>query len=223
VEYYPIFMDIKGKPCVVIGGGRVAERKVLSLLNAGAKVCVVSPRLTDGIKKLVRERRVKVIKRAYKQGDIDSAFLAYSATDKREINREIFKEAKGKGILLNVVDVPDMCNFIVPSVVERGDLLIAISTSGKSPALAKRIRKRLGKEFGEEYAVFVKVMGCIRRGLLKKGMESHKNKKIFEKLVNSSLMDLIKQKNRKAIDTLLKKAVGKEFTLAKMKIKLGDR
>ena len=140
MEYYPIFMDIKGKPCVVIGGGRVAERKVLSLLNAGAKVCVVSPRLTDGIKKLVRERRVKVIKRAYKQGDIDSAFLAYSATDKREINREIFKEAKGKGILLNVVDVPDMCNFIVPSVVERGDLLIAISTSGKSPALAKRIR-----------------------------------------------------------------------------------
>lgn len=220
MHYYPIFLDIKDKPCVVIGGGKVAERKVLSLLDAGAEVRVISPDITPVLKKLAGKKRIKLVQRAYRCGDLKGSFLAYSATNVHAVNRMVFKEAQKTGVLINVVDVPDLCNFIVPSVVERGDLLIAISTSGKSPALAKKIRRTLEKAFGKEYEVFLKIMGIIRKGLLKKGMESDKNKKIFEKLVNSPLLDLIKQKKKGEIDSILKKIDGEEFTLSRMKIRI---
>lgn len=221
MQYYPIFLDIKCKPCVVIGGGKVAERKVLSLLDAGAKVCVISPDATQGIKRLSQRKKLRLVQRHYESGDLKGAFLAYSATNNSSVNRMVFKEAQKKVVLLNVVDVPELCNFIVPSVVERGDLLIAISTSGKSPAMAKKIRQKLEREFGKEYAVFLKIMGIIRKGLLKKGMESDKNKKIFERLIDSPLLDLIRQKKRGEIDSLLREISGSGFTLSKMKIQLG--
>ncbi|MBI5681592.1 MAG: bifunctional precorrin-2 dehydrogenase/sirohydrochlorin ferrochelatase [Deltaproteobacteria bacterium] len=220
MEYYPIFLDIKDKPCVVIGGGKVAERKVLSLLDAGAKVCVISPDVTPAIKRLACQKKIKIISRAYKQGDVKGLFLVYSATDNRTVSLMVFKEAQKNGILLNVVDVPELCNFIVPSVVERGALLIAISTSGKSPAMAKKIRERLEKEFGTEYGVFLDIMGKIREKVLTGSKEPDKNKKIFEELVNSALLDLIRQKNKKEIDSLLKRLLGSSFTLSKMKVKL---
>lgn len=221
MQYYPIFLDIKNKPCIVIGGGQVAERKVLSLLDAGAKVCVISPEITPAIKKLASKKRVKLIQRAYKTADLKNSFLAYSATNNKTVNQKVFQEAEKQGVLLNIVDVPELCNFIVPSVVERGDLLLAISTSGKSPAMAKKIRQQLEKEFGREYAIFLKIMGIIRKSLLKKGMESDKNKRIFEGLVDSRLIDLIRQNKKRKINSLLKNIVGSEWTLSKMKIRLG--
>ncbi len=221
MQYYPIFLDIKNKPCIVIGGGQVAERKVLSLLDAGAKVCVISPEITPTIKKLFQKKKAKLIQRHYKSGDLKNSFLAYSATNNNAVNRKVFNEAKKQGILLNIVDVPELCNFIVPSVVERGDLLVAISTSGNTPAMAKKIRQKLEKEFGREYAIFLKIMGFIRNSLLKKGMESDKNRRIFEGLVDSRLIALIRQKKKREINSLLKKNVGSEWTLSKMKIRLG--
>src|SRR3970040_3171396 len=193
MRYYPIFLDIKDKPCVVIGGGNVAERKVISLLDAGARVVVISPVLTPALKKLVREKIINYCPKPYEEGDRKGFFFAYSATDNSSVNRKVFNEAKREGILLNVVDVPELCNFIVPSVVDRGNLLIAISTSGKSPAMAKKIRQKLEKEFGKEYAVFLDIMGRIREKVLKSSEESGKNKKIFERLISSPLLGWIKK------------------------------
>src|SRR3990170_4648140 len=200
MRYYPIFLDIKGKSCVVIGGGNVAERKVLSLLDAGAKVLVISPKLTPALKKLANKKKIGYCPKAYEKGNLKGFFLAYSATNDQKVNRDVFNEAKRQGVLLNVVDVPELCNFIVPSVVERGDLLIAVSTSGKSPAMAKKIRKKLEKEFGHEYAVFLEIMGKIRDKVLTRSKESDKNKRLFERLVNSPLIEWIKEGKKKEIN-----------------------
>lgn len=205
MRYYPIFLDIKGKPCVVIGGGNVAERKVLSLLDAGAQVLVISPKLTPALKKLANKKKIGYCPKAYEKGNLKGFFLAYSATNDQKVNRDVFNEAKRQGVLLNVVDVPELCNFIVPSVVERGDLLIAISTSGKSPAMAKKIRQQLEKEFGREYAVFLDIMGKIRDKVLTRSKESDKNKRLFERIVDSPMIEWIKEGKKKEINRFLKK------------------
>lgn len=213
MRYYPIFLDIKGKSCIVIGGGKVAKRKVLSLLDAGAKVLVISPQITPALKELVSKKKISCSPKAYASGDLKGFFLAYSATDNPEVNKKVFQEAKKEGILLNVVDVPELCNFIVPSVVERGDLLIAISTSGKSPAMAKKIRRQLEKEFGKEYAVFLDIMGKVRDKVLKRGWESDKNKRIFEKLVNSNMLEWIRHGKKKEINRFIKEALKTVYDL----------
>ncbi|MBI3398225.1 MAG: bifunctional precorrin-2 dehydrogenase/sirohydrochlorin ferrochelatase [Deltaproteobacteria bacterium] len=212
MRYYPIFLDIKRKPCVVIGGGNVAERKVVSLLDAGARVLVISPELTPALKKLASKKKISCRPRPYESGDLKDFFLAYSATNNSRVNKAVFKEAKGQGVLLNVVDVPDLCNFIVPSVVDRGDLLIAISTSGKSPAMAKKIRQRLEKEFGREYAVFLEIMGKIRDKLLTISKESDKNKKMFERIINSPMLEWIRQGRKKEINIFLKETLKNSLT-----------
>ncbi|MBI3756001.1 MAG: bifunctional precorrin-2 dehydrogenase/sirohydrochlorin ferrochelatase [Deltaproteobacteria bacterium] len=209
MRYYPIFLDIKRKPCVVIGGGNVAERKVVSLLDAGARVLVISPELTPALKKLASKKKIGYCPKSYEHGDLKGFFLAYSATNNSRVNKGVFKEAKEQAVLLNVVDVPELCNFIVPSVVDRGDLLIAISTSGKSPAMAKKIRQQLEKEFGKEYAVFLEIMGKIRDKLLTVSKESDKNKKIFENIVNSPMLEWIRQGRKKEMNRFLKETLEK--------------
>ncbi|MBI5047442.1 MAG: bifunctional precorrin-2 dehydrogenase/sirohydrochlorin ferrochelatase [Deltaproteobacteria bacterium] len=238
VRYYPIFLDIKRKPCVVIGGGNVAERKVLSLLDAGAKVLVISPKLTSALKRLAGKKTIGYRNKSYEQGDLKGFFLAYSATNDPAANESVFHEAKKRGILLNVVDVPELCNFIVPSVVDRGDLLIAISTSGRSPAMAKKIRQQLEKEFGWEYAAFLEIMGKVRDKILTldkssdalsgtkqsrcfdetkhticqgltKSNKFDKNKKIFESIVNSPMLEWIRHGKKKEIDKFIKEALEK--------------
>lgn len=213
MRYYPVFLDIKDKPCVVIGGGNVAERKVLFLLGAGARVLVISPKLAPSMKRLARKKIINHLPKSYKNGDLRGFFLAYSATNDPLVNKAVFKEAKKYGILLNVVDVPELCNFIVPSVVERGDLLIAVSTSGKSPAMAKKIRGKLEKEFGREYAVFLDIMGKVREKVLTGSKESDKNKKMFEKLVNSPMLKWIREGKKQEINKFLQKVLGSGFNL----------
>ncbi|MBI5327508.1 MAG: bifunctional precorrin-2 dehydrogenase/sirohydrochlorin ferrochelatase [Deltaproteobacteria bacterium] len=220
MRYYPIFLDIKGKPCVVIGGGNVAERKVLSLLDAGANVLVISPKLTPALKRLAGKKTIGYRHKSYEQGDLKGFFLAYSATNDSGTNKSVFNEAKKRGVLLNVVDVPELCNFIVPSVVDRGDLLIVISTSGRSPAMAKKIRQQLEKEFGWEYAAFLEIMGKVRDKILTldrqnvcQGLtmsrESDKNKKVFESIVNSPMLEWIRHGKKKEIDRFIKEALEK--------------
>ena len=142
-SYYPVYLSLEGKKCVVVGGGEVAWRKVETLLAAGTKVCLVSPEITPGIDELVKAGKLVHIRREYRTGDLEGAFLVIGATDNEDINRQVACDAEKTGILVNIVDVPKLCNFIVPSKVERGDLIISISTGGTSPALAKKIRKQL--------------------------------------------------------------------------------
>ena len=140
-RYYPAYLDLSGRRCVVIGAGAVAERKVLQLLEADADVMLVSPSATPELERLADERRLRWIRRSYAPGDLAGAALAIAATDDETVNRTVHAEAEREKTLLNVVDVPALCGFIAPSVVERGPVTVAISTAGTSPALARKLRE----------------------------------------------------------------------------------
>ena len=159
ISYYPILLNLQGKKCIVVGGGKVAERKALSLLKSGAKITVISPECTVRLKKENLTGRIKYISRRYKNGDLKNAFLVIAATDAGETNRKISEDAP---YLVNVVDMPLLCNFIVPSVVRRGPLTIAVSTSGVSPSLARTIKKELEGLYGREFEKHLNYIKKIR-------------------------------------------------------------
>ena len=219
MRYYPIYLDIRDKRCVVIGGGDVAERKVFSLLNAGAKVTVVSPAVTAVLKGISEAGRLEIKERPFSKRDLKGAFLAYAATDNEDINYKISEEARKMGVLLNIVDKPEMCDFILPSVVERGPLSIAISTGGASPAFAKRLRLEMEERYGEEYALFLEIMAAIRRKLLTKEVESVKKRKFFNKLASSSIPEMIKVGRWKDVDRTIISLLGEDFSIASLGIK----
>lgn len=165
--YYPAFLDLTDKACVIIGGGRVAERKCLTLLKANARIRIISPNLTRRLEKYGGKGLIKHSRRAYQSRDIKSAFIVIAATDSDELNRKISADAAKSNKLINVVDDPSMCNFIVPSVVKRGLLTIAVSTGGASPALAKAIRKELAGLYGPEFSKLLKILSGIRSKAMK--------------------------------------------------------
>ena len=162
-HYYPAFIDLRGKQCIVVGGGKVAERKVAALLRSGAKVTVVSPFVTGVLANYSERKRIKHVKRKYRKGDLEDAFIVIAATSDGRVNQEVSLDAP---YLLNVVDAPELANFIVPSVMERGPLALAVSTSGFSPALAKNIRKELELLYTKEFGLFVDFLGKQRRKAL---------------------------------------------------------
>ncbi|MBN1473149.1 MAG: bifunctional precorrin-2 dehydrogenase/sirohydrochlorin ferrochelatase, partial [Syntrophaceae bacterium] len=162
LKYYPVFWNISGKKCVVVGGGEVAQRKVTRLLDCGAKVFVVSPVLTQELSLLKDKNIITHHAREYSVEDINGAALVIGATDDNVINTAVSRDAIKKGIPVNIVDDPQKCDFILPSLVERGDLTIAIGTGGKSPALARYLRERLEETFGEDYAILADILGKLR-------------------------------------------------------------
>ena len=167
--YYPVFLDLAGKSCLVIGGGGVALRKVETLLEHGAKLKVISPRLSAELDRLAAEEVIEAEARQYADGDLAGAFLVVAATDNAEVNGRVSREAKRLGLLVNVVDDAARSNFIVPSSLRRGDIVIAISTSGTSPALARKIRTELEGHFGLEYAALARLVNEVRRQLIESG------------------------------------------------------
>ncbi len=170
-EFYPIFLKIKGKRCVVVGGGEVARRKVRALLECGASVEVISPDPCQEINELVERGEVKLLRRNYQPGDLQGALIAIAATSSNEINRQVVKEAQEKAVLVNVADDAENSDFILPSYMRRGALSIAVSTGGVSPALARKIRTRLEKDFGDEYASLVRLIGEVRAELKRQGVK----------------------------------------------------
>jgi len=168
--YFPVFLDVRRKKCVVIGGGQVAFRKIRTLLDCGASVTVISPVLHPDLSELANKKSIQVIRRSYKSRDLKGAFIVIAATGTKETNRKVAKEAGRVGALVNVVDDPEPSDFIVPSLLRRGDLTIAISTGGMSPALARKIRTRLEESFGEEYALLVSLVEEVRSTLRREGM-----------------------------------------------------
>ena len=186
--YYPVYLDLQGRLAVIVGGGSVAERKAITLLRYGADVLLISPEVTPALDALVAEGLIDHECRGYVRGDLAGAFLVVCATDSGEINRAVYQEAEGLGCLVNVVDVPDLCNFIVPSIVQRGTLQFAISTGGAAPAVAKRIRKDIEKQFGPEWESYIRLMGQVRRLVIDRipgGEEARKP--IFEAMAESDL------------------------------------
>ncbi len=193
--YYPVFLNLKNKKAVVIGGGSVAERKAQTLLSCNADVSIISPKITPRLRRLVKEGKVEYIKKGYEDKDIKDAFIVVAATNDRGINEAIYKAAERYGCLLNIVDKPESSNFIVPSVISRGDLTIAISTGGRSPALSKQIRKELQQIYGREYEIFIKTMGKIRGALLRSVSSEKARRRIFTKLAKkqSGMIGLLKK------------------------------
>ena len=167
--YYPIFLNVNSKLCVVVGGGEVAERKVKTLVEQGAQVMVISQRLTKGLGKLGRQGAIQVMLRDYRPGDLSGAMVAIAATDDARVNRQIAEDGERWGVLVNVVDDPEASDFIVPSQFCRGDVVIAISTGGHSPALAKKIRTEMESHIGPEYDSLVQLLSQLRAELKQSG------------------------------------------------------
>jgi precorrin-2 dehydrogenase/sirohydrochlorin ferrochelatase len=216
MKYYPILMDLNGKLCVVVGGGSVAERKVRTLLQTGAGVRVISPQLSSGLNRLKKQREIVHYRRSFRSGDLQGAFLAIAATNDRRANELVFDEGERQRVPVNVVDDPKHSRFIVPSLVQRGDLLIAISTSGQSPALAKALRQKFQKEIGPEYIFLLKLLGAVRKKILSLEMGQRRNQTIFRELAGRSLLPFIRKNDYRGVESRLENLLGPGFSLKEL-------
>lgn len=212
MRYYPVNLDVQNRGCLVVGGGAVGERKVRTLLECGARVTVIAPLVTEYLHGLASEDRIRLKVRAYQPSDPDGQFLVIGATGDEEVNRQISEDASGRGILCNIADCPKACTFVLPAIVSQGDLVIAISTSNKSPAVAKRIRQTLENEFGPEYATLLNLMGAIRERLLAESRSPESHKQTFEHLLDEGLLEMIREERTREVSALVQDVLGEGYT-----------
>jgi siroheme synthase-like protein len=190
--YYPVFADLAGRRCLVVGGGLVAQRKVTTLLGYGADVTVVSPRLTARLAAYARQGRIRHAPRPFRGGDVRGAWLVYAATDDARINALVHRTTSRLRVFANVVDQTPLCSFIAPAIVRRGPLTIAVSTSGASPSLAKRVRSDLARAMGSEYLPMLRLLRALR-GLAKRRLPGYRDRKrYFDELVRGRTFRLIR-------------------------------
>jgi len=223
LKYYPVSLDVAGRDCLVVGGGSVGARKALTLAKCRAQVSVVSLVFSEAFithdhntihnncyaNHIINRRdAIQCIKKPYDVRDLDSMFLVIGATDNMELNRQIAQDAKERQILCNIADFPEGSSFVLPSIVQRGDLVITVSTSGQSPALAKKLRKELELQFGEEYAKLLMLMGNIRKRLLGQNHSPDAHASVFRELVNSDLLEKIGLGDCEGINKTLKDILG---------------
>lgn len=209
--YYPVYIEMRDQPCVVIGGGKIAEGKVDGLLAAQANVTVISPELTLHLHDLVENKEITYLARTYQPGDLTGAFMVICATDQSEINHQAWQEATANHQLVNVVDDTPRCNFIAPSILRQGDLTIAISTSGRAPALAVRLKERLQREIGPEYARFLELAGELREPLARQLPDFETRKALWYELVDSEILDVLADGDEKKAREIISRVVGFEF------------
>jgi precorrin-2 dehydrogenase / sirohydrochlorin ferrochelatase len=182
--FYIACLRLTGRRCVVVGGGEVALEKVEGLLACDGRVVLVAPEAVDELRELAREGSIEWIRREYETGDLEATFIAIAATDDTDVNIRVYDDAERRAMLVNVVDVPPLCNFILPAIVRTGPLAIAISTAGASPALAKRIKRQVAEEFGEPYARLAVLLNEVR-GWAKGTLPTYQDRKaFFEEIVN---------------------------------------
>ncbi|MGP8154329.1 MAG: bifunctional precorrin-2 dehydrogenase/sirohydrochlorin ferrochelatase [Smithella sp.] len=210
MKYYPVFLDIKDKKCVIVGGGEVAARKADRLLDCGAKVFVISPQLAQELAALKEKNVICHIAAQYSGDLINGAALIIGATDDEKTNAMISLDARSKGIPVNIVDDPQKCDFILPSVVQRGDLAMAISTGGKSPALARHLREELESRYGEEYEILLTILGNLR---VKMAKNVGVGKDWFKSLLAAGILDFIKKKDTKKLKEIVQKITGEEIEI----------
>src|SRR5712692_5927981 len=179
---FAMFLKLGGRPCLVVGAGTVAESKIASLIEADAQVLVVAPDATPGVRSWAQENRLEWRPRGFQPSDLDGMFAVVAATSSTELHKQIFEEAKGRGVLCNIVDVPELCDFYYPAVVQRGALQIAVSTSGQSPALAQRLRIELEEQFGPEYEAWLEYLGEARNKLQSQKLDPQERKRLLHKL-----------------------------------------
>jgi precorrin-2 dehydrogenase/sirohydrochlorin ferrochelatase len=205
--YYPAILDLAGRNALVVGAGRVGEGKIRGLLAAGARVRVVSLEATEEVRSWAREGRIELHLRPYESEDLGDRFLVIAATEREETNKRVSGDAEARQMLCNVVDVPDLCNFILPSIMRRGDLAIAVSTAGASPALARKLRLSLEASHGEEYALSLELLGSLREELKQRYPDPRDRKVLFERIVYSDLIEMVRAGNTEAIESLVKRCI----------------
>jgi precorrin-2 dehydrogenase/sirohydrochlorin ferrochelatase len=176
---FPMFMKLEGKRCLVVGAGKVGEPKIAGLIGTGARIHVVALEATEGVHALAGAGKITLEIRAFADSDLDGTFLAIVATASRTLNSSIYREAERRGVLCNVVDVPEYCDFYYPAVVRRGDLQIAISTNGQSPALAQKLRQQLERQFGPGYARWVAELGATRKLVLASDLDPQRKRELL--------------------------------------------
>ena len=187
MSLFPIFLKLTGRPCIVIGGGEIAASKIDSLLAAEARVTVVAPTASARIVDMSESGEILWHRREYKQGDLAGQFLAVAATSDAAVNRAVFAEAEAAGILVNAVDDPPFCDFYFPSVVRRGDLQIAISTAGASPALAQRLRKEIDALLPLDVGEWLAELGSLRREILQREPANEARRELLHQLASRDL------------------------------------
>jgi precorrin-2 dehydrogenase/sirohydrochlorin ferrochelatase len=183
---FPLFIDLSDKLCVVVGGGSVATRKVRSLAGFGARIKVVSPELSEKLEELVSERSIEAVRRSYREGDLEGAFIAIAATPDRELNEEIYKYAVKHNIFVDVADCPQECTFIFPSIVRREDLVVGISTSGGYPALSKSVRKTIDAMIPQEYGSLLEVLKDLRNRAGTEINDQSKRKEMLRRVMSEA-------------------------------------
>jgi len=203
MKYYPVNLDLRERRCVVVGGGQVAERKTLSLLEAGADVTVVSPSLTPKLADLAASGKVIQTPALFHEAHLAGAHLVIAATNDLAVNRSVAQHCRKKGILVNVAAPPEESSFIVPSVVERGDLVIAVSTSGASPALSRSIRQELEKQYGPEYELLLTKLAAVRKHLQEEVGSEESRRQVLEAIINSGVLELLRRGKLHEADHLI--------------------
>lgn len=186
---FPMFLKLEGRSVLVVGAGKVGEPKIAGLLETGARVRVVSLDATPTVRDWAHSGQIQLETRRFELADLDGTFLAIVATNSRAFNERVYHEAQPRGILCNVVDVPDLCDFYYPSVVRRGDLQIAISTAGRSPSLAQKIRQQLEKQFGPAYAAWVAELGETRKLILASDLDKERKLDLLHSLVSREAVE----------------------------------
>ncbi|MGA7915328.1 MAG: bifunctional precorrin-2 dehydrogenase/sirohydrochlorin ferrochelatase [Candidatus Acidiferrales bacterium] len=184
---FPMFVKLRDRLCVVVGGGQIAEAKIPGLLAAEAKIRIIAPEVTESLAARAREGQVEWLRKKFEPADLDGAYLVVAATSDIEVNHQIFREAERRGILCNAVDDPDYCHFYYPSVVRRGALQIAISTEGLSPALAQRLRRELEDQFGPEYGPWLDWLGAARKFLRAKKDDPEETRQLLHQLASPEM------------------------------------
>lgn len=208
--YYPAFLNLNGKECLVIGGGKVAERKALTLLRCGANVKVISPTITKILQRQRDANKIIYIKRNYKKGDSKKAFLVIAATSDIKINKEISKDAP---YLVNVVDMPLWANFIVPSCINKNLLTIAVSTSCSSPSLSKSIKNELELLYGKDFGQYTKLLSSIRKDVIRKIADKKTRERFFKFIASKTILSMIREKGFPSVKT---------YILKRLKVILND-
>jgi precorrin-2 dehydrogenase/sirohydrochlorin ferrochelatase len=186
---FPMFVKLAGRQVLVVGAGKIGEPKIGGLLETGARIRVVSLDATPTVRQWAREGKLELELRAFSADDLAGAFLAVVATNSRTLNERVYHEAQGRGVLCNVVDVPDLCDFFYPAVVRRGDLQIAVSTGGKSPSLAQKIRQQLEKQFGPGYAAWVGELGETRKLILASDLDQQRKLELLHSLASREALE----------------------------------
>jgi precorrin-2 dehydrogenase/sirohydrochlorin ferrochelatase len=199
VTLFPMFLKLGGRPCLVVGAGTVAESKIASLIEADAQVLVVAPDATPGVRSWTQAKRLEWRQRDFQPGDLDGMFIVVAATSSTELHKQIFQEATRRGVLCNIVDVPELCDFYYPAVVQRGALQIAVSTSGQSPALAQRLRVELEEQFGAEYEAWLEYLGEARDKLQSQKLDPEDRKRLLHKLASKEAFEAFRRGHKPTI------------------------